>query len=256
MLIPSIFIFYNIAASTSVIITLYRKQRKVREALESASSSTREFLITQKDTQDPIPRAISAKEAEQLKAARKVYMACIRIALYPLAPIVWWIFSAIYYIVQYSITLTYKSDVQKMVKVMYLIWFVYPAVVFINFLVFITDPAVLKVVSEARKEIKRKLAARRIHATSSHDTLDGSEYSITKLPKVALSESFGSGTTYDNTSTASTEKQHLGSNTSTDNFGSLEDGQSISTSILDMYNDKVVRRIRADGDADSFMDTL
>ncbi|KAJ1664071.1 hypothetical protein IW140_004372 [Coemansia sp. RSA 1813] len=151
--------------------------------------------------------------------------------------------------------MTYKSDIQKMVRITYLTWFAYPAMAFINFLVFVTDPAVTKVISEVRKEIRRKLAARRIHATSSHDTLDGSEYSITKLPKVALSETFGSGTTHDNTGAASTEKQHLGSNTSADNFSSLEDGQSISTSILDMYN-KVIRRIRAGGDTDSFMDTL
>ncbi|KAJ2212896.1 hypothetical protein EV179_004297 [Coemansia sp. RSA 487] len=152
--------------------------------------------------------------------------------------------------------MTYKSDIQKMVRITYLTWFAYPAMAFINFLVFVTDPAVTKVISEVRKGIRRELAARQIHATSSHDTLDGSEYSITKLPKMVLSESFGSGTTHDNASTASAEKQYLGSNTSADNFSSLEDGQSISTSILDMYNDKVVRRIRAGGDADSFMNTL
>ncbi|KAJ2854705.1 hypothetical protein GGI22_004404 [Coemansia erecta] len=183
----------------------------------------------------------------------------MRIALYPLAPLIWWILIVVYYVLQYPITLTYQSDVHKMVKLMFFSWFAYPGVALINFVVFVTDPAVAKVVSEVRIEVKRRLAERRMRATSSQDTLSGSKDDIEKLPDMALSESLGSGTVHDDTRTdcsLGVERHDSRGDAVVGRTGALEDGLLFTTSASYVYNDNVVRRIRADGDANNFMDAL
>ncbi|KAJ2761414.1 hypothetical protein H4S06_001219 [Coemansia sp. BCRC 34490] len=258
MFLPSLAVFYNVIASTAVIITLYTRQRKVTKALDEASKFTREYLLTP-DNNGTNPRAITAKEKGQLEAARRVYRSCIRIALYPLAPVVWWILIATFYIIQYPITLTHYSDANKMVSVLYLTWVAYPAVALINFLVFITDPAVTRVVTQVRKEIRMKLAERRLRAKGSQDTLDYSQDGIAKLPHMALSESYGSGATHGHDGlsvTSGAEKEHLMSHATTDGLGPLEGGESVSTLASGIYNDSVFRRIRADGDVENLMDRL
>ncbi|KAJ2556021.1 hypothetical protein EV175_002140 [Coemansia sp. RSA 1933] len=257
LLLPSIFIFYNVIATVTIIVTLYLRQRRVGRALELVSRRTRELFVTGKDDKDAGLRTISAKEAEHLKTAQKVYSACIRIALYPLAPVIWWIFLTIYYTLQYPITLTYKSDVPKLLKIDILTWFAYTGISFINFVVFVTDPALKKVISEVRSAIRMKLAERRMRASSSQDTLASSDDSITKLPDMVLSESYESDATHDNNVTSvglRNDMHYTNSFYSADRFGTLEGSQSTSTMVLN--SDSVVRRIRSDGDADSFMDKL
>ncbi|KAJ2521840.1 hypothetical protein H4217_001130 [Coemansia sp. RSA 1939] len=146
-----------------------------------------------------------------------------------------------------------------MVTIMYLTWVAYPAMAFINFFVFITDPAVTRVVTQVRKEIRMKLAKRRLLAKGSQDTLNYSQDGIAKLPHMALSESYGSGTTYGHDGlsvTSGAEKEHLMSHATTDGLRPLEDGESVCTLASGIYNDSVFRRIREDGDAERLMDRL
>ncbi|KAI7832003.1 hypothetical protein BX661DRAFT_179634, partial [Kickxella alabastrina] len=136
LLVPAIFVLYNVFTSIRVILTLYFKQRKVSRALNSASFETNRLL---KDASDK-PTSISKIGSSRLQAVRRVYRACIRIALYPLTPILWWIFNATFYGVQYHITMTYQSDVYTMTVLMYINWVAFPSIVILNFLVFLTDP--------------------------------------------------------------------------------------------------------------------
>ncbi|KAI8320662.1 hypothetical protein GQ54DRAFT_298464 [Martensiomyces pterosporus] len=104
--------------------------------------------------------ATSEKE-RLLRISRKVNSAAIRIALYPFAPLAWWIMIVVFYRVQYDLTMTFKSDVPKFVRMLKLSWYSSSAAAFVNFLVFLTDPAVLGVIREVRRAIADKLLRRR-----------------------------------------------------------------------------------------------
>ncbi|KAJ2890169.1 hypothetical protein GGI21_006271 [Coemansia aciculifera] len=84
---------------------------------------------------------------------RKFNNAAIRIALYPCAPIAWWCINVVFYTIQYSLTMTYKSDVATFVRMVSLAWFTVPAIAFANFLVFVTDPALRKVINEVHRSV-------------------------------------------------------------------------------------------------------
>lgn len=130
LFLPLVAILFNLVISTIVIITLLIQQRQIGMSLREIADN---------------------KELEvNLLVTRKFNSAAIRIALYPLAPIGWWVMNAVYYAVMYPVTMTKPEDAYTWVFGMNLAWFSLPAVIFTNFMVFVTDPAFLKVVKEVR----------------------------------------------------------------------------------------------------------
>ncbi|KAJ1990174.1 hypothetical protein EDC05_004230 [Coemansia umbellata] len=155
--------------------------------------------------------------------------------------------------------MTYQEDVQRMVKLQVLNWFTFSVLPAANFLVFASDPIVLNVFREVRSAVRNEIIRRRTGFDASNATMHNPFMGLGKKPSMTVSESYDSGTTYDDTSLAGageTEKIAFGDYSLPNGSGTLEDGESYSTAIPELYNDNVMRRIKADGDASSFMDTV
>ncbi|KAJ2725886.1 hypothetical protein GGI07_000931 [Coemansia sp. Benny D115] len=168
LLLPLVSLLINIIISVRIIIMLARQQAKISRSLKAVSSQTCEYLL-QANTVDsetrmnPVSDQNSQYEIEtkrQLERSflvmRKFNSAAIRIALYPCAPIAWWVINAMFYIIQYDLTMTFKSDSSRWVYMISLAWFTIPALAFTNFVVFFTDPAFIKVQREVHKSLTRR----------------------------------------------------------------------------------------------------
>ncbi|KAJ2520187.1 hypothetical protein GGI11_002355, partial [Coemansia sp. RSA 2049] len=161
LLLPFCALLFNICVSIRVIYVLVREQQSVNKSLREIMQQTHDRLFASTSELDSLsgssgrkPSIMSEPVRKRLElnllVMRKFNSAAIRIALYPFAPIAWWIINAIYYALQYSITMTYKEDVGRWVRMASLAWFSMPAIAIANFAVFVTDPAFVKVVKEVR----------------------------------------------------------------------------------------------------------
>ncbi|KAJ2797221.1 hypothetical protein H4R21_004407, partial [Coemansia helicoidea] len=153
---PTIFILYNVVTSIRVICSLYIKQRQVGQALASAMQRTSDLLGDSNGSGTAAgssgPHA-SFREQQQLQTVRRVYRACIRIALYPLAPVTWFVLVYTFLVGQYFYTFTKVSDAYSMARLMSVSWYSPSVLAVTNFLVFLTDSAVLQVIKEVRLAI-------------------------------------------------------------------------------------------------------
>ncbi|KAJ1827801.1 hypothetical protein LPJ56_001463, partial [Coemansia sp. RSA 2599] len=162
LLFPLLSLLFNIYVSIRTLVMLAIEQHRIIRSLNEISQSTRELLLldcpeTPKPSSfgDSIKDIFKTKESRRqmersLLVMKKFNSAAIRIALYPCAPIAWWIINAMYYTIQYRLTMTYKEDTNTLVYMISLAWFSIPAIAFANFLVFVTDPAFVKVVRQVR----------------------------------------------------------------------------------------------------------
>ncbi|KAJ2440327.1 hypothetical protein GGF42_007659, partial [Coemansia sp. RSA 2424] len=156
---PYVFVIYNVVTSMLVMYSLYTKQRAITRVLSSVSHETKSLLSgsSPSTTQDNLSASasrtsvsVSPKERQQLKLARSVYKVSIRIALYPIAPLFCLVLYTIYYVKQYFVTLTYRSDIIDYVWLTTMGYFIFPGITFVNFAIFLTDPAAVKVIAEVR----------------------------------------------------------------------------------------------------------
>ncbi|KAJ2402873.1 hypothetical protein GGI23_000393 [Coemansia sp. RSA 2559] len=161
LFLPLCALLFNICVSIRVIYMLILEQRSVRKSLREIMQQTHDrlFSSTHGDELDSLNNADGRKQSIMSEPVRKrlelnllvmhkFNSAAIRIALYPFAPVAWWIINALYYELQYSITMTYQGDVDRWVRMISLAWFSMPAIAIANFIVFVTDPAFIKVVKE------------------------------------------------------------------------------------------------------------
>ncbi|KAJ2413846.1 hypothetical protein GGI10_002781, partial [Coemansia sp. RSA 2530] len=193
LLIPYIFVLYNIITSILVMYSLYTKQKAITRVLNSVSQETNSLLngSSQNTVHDKLSASasnasisVSPKERQQLKLARRVYKVSIRIALYPLAPMVGLILMSIFQLRQYFITMTYKSDLHTYVWMMTMSFFMFPTIAYINFVIFLTDPAVQKVIEEVRRSIRIKMGR-----TDNFKSSGSGFHSPSKKASVTISES-------------------------------------------------------------------
>ncbi|KAJ2594902.1 hypothetical protein EV177_008253 [Coemansia sp. RSA 1804] len=164
LLLPFCALLFNICVSIRVICVLVREQQSVNKSLREIMQQTHDRLFASTSELDSLsgssgrkPSIMSEPVRKRLElnllVMRKFNSAAIRIALYPFAPIAWWIINAIYYALQYSITMTYREDVGRWVRMVSLAWFSMPAIAIANFAVFVTDPAFVKVVKEVCRQL-------------------------------------------------------------------------------------------------------
>ncbi|KAJ2584184.1 hypothetical protein GGH95_000549 [Coemansia sp. RSA 1836] len=268
LLVPYIFVLYNVVTSMLVMYSLYIKQRAITRVLSSVSHETKGLLSgsSPSTAQDNLSASasrtsvsVSSKERQQLKLARSVYKVSIRIALYPIAPLFSLVVLTIYYVKQYFVTLTYRSDVNDYVWLTMMSYFMFPGIAFINFAIFLTDPAVVKVIAEVRRTIRIKMG-RTDNFKSSGDG-DGS-YSpgrvIGKKTGTTISESGVLSETLqvDSSSLLSTYDLEKPSNNyqSDGLFGTpaaLEESRQLVSAMDGLQDDAVMRRVRASGDNES-----
>ncbi|KAJ2001803.1 hypothetical protein H4R26_003931 [Coemansia thaxteri] len=196
LLLPMLALLFNVIVSLRVIGMLLLQQRLVNRSLKEVMDNTRKHVLgsgsntshddassdssTRIYAEDDGCGYTSAKATKELElnliVMRKFNSAAIRIALYPFAPIAWWLINVVYYSMQYSLTMTYKADVDRWVRMMSLAWFSMPAIAFANFLVFVTDPAFRKVIREVHKSLANlDIFSSRGHNTAS-TSLDQSEF--------------------------------------------------------------------------------
>ncbi|KAJ1797001.1 hypothetical protein LPJ59_003407 [Coemansia sp. RSA 2399] len=161
LLLPLCALLFNICVSIRVIYMLILEQRSVSKSLREIMQQTHDrlFSSTHGDELDSLNTVDGRKQSIMSEPVRKrlelnllvmhkFNSAAIRIALYPFAPVAWWIINTLYYALQYSITMTYQGDVDRWVRMISLAWFSMPAIAIANFIVFVTDPAFIKVVKE------------------------------------------------------------------------------------------------------------
>ncbi|KAJ2057678.1 hypothetical protein GGI03_000122 [Coemansia sp. RSA 2337] len=247
--------------------SLYTKQRAITRVLNSVSRETHSLLsdshpTTTHDTlsvasANSTSISVSPKERQQLKLARRVYRISVRIALYPLAPTVGLIMLSIFYLQQYFVTLTYKSDVDTFVRLTSMSYFMFPTIAFINFVIFLTDPAVLKVIAEVRRSLRIKMG-RTDNFKSSGSRLHSPGRVVGKKASVTISESGALSETMqvDSSSLISTyDLEKTNSNYQFDGLfntpGALEESRPFASAIDGLQDDAVMRRVRASGDCES-----
>ncbi|KAJ1913518.1 hypothetical protein GGI16_006057 [Coemansia sp. S142-1] len=266
LFIPYVFVLYNIITSLLVMYSLYTKQKAITRVLNLVSRETHRLLSglhpsTAHDTQSAASASsksisVSPKECQQLKLARRVYRISVRIALYPLAPTVGLILLSIFYLKQYFVTLTYKSDVDTFVRLTSMSYFMFPTIAFINFVIFSTDPAVLKVIAEVRRSIRIKMG-RTDNVKSSGPGSHNPGRVVGKKASVTISESgaFSETMQVDSSSLISTyDLEKTNSNYSNGPFntpGALEESRPFVSAIDGLQDDAVMRRVRASGDSES-----
>ncbi|KAJ2441527.1 hypothetical protein GGF42_007263 [Coemansia sp. RSA 2424] len=203
--------------------------------------------------------SVSPKERQQLKLARNIYKVSIRIALYPMAPLFGLVLYTLYFVKQYFVTLTYRSDIIDYVWLTTMGYFIFPGIAFINFAIFLTDPAVVKVIAEVRRTIRIKMG--RTYNFKSDGDGDGSyspgrvagkKTSVTVSESGVLSEtmqvhSSSLLSTYD----AEKLSNSYQSDGRTDTPAALEEGRPFVSAMDGLQDDAVMRRIRASGDNES-----
>ncbi|KAJ1848857.1 hypothetical protein LPJ73_003866 [Coemansia sp. RSA 2703] len=269
-LIPGIFVFYNLITSTRVIITLYMRQRKVSRALKEASHETRLLLngaTAESEEQNgnissggKRRSSLSSKDVRQLEAVRRVYRACMRIALYPVVPLWWWISSAIFYWCQYPLNMTFRWHATRMLHLYRLSWTTFSAVIILNFAVFSTDPSVLSVMKEVRKSILKRLGrldtSHEFNAESSHDAVNTIKH---KQQGVVITEHTDSGTIHgdgNSMNSGDLANYKLQQDSVEYSPSALEESGSISTAYASLYDDSLMRRARAPGNTGDLYDNI
>ncbi|KAJ2334869.1 hypothetical protein GGI00_001648 [Coemansia sp. RSA 2681] len=268
LFIPYIFVLYNVITSMLVMYSLYTKQKAITRVLNSVSHETKSLLSGSNPStaQDNLSVSasrtlvsVSSKERQQLKLARSVYKVSIRIALYPMAPLFFLVLFTIYYVKQYFVTLTYRSDISDYVWLTTMAFFMFPGIAFINFVIFLTDPAVVKVIAEVRRSIRIKMG-RTDNFKSSGDgdglyspgKVAGKKTSVTISESGVLSETMQ----VDSSSLLSTYDLEKPSNNyqSDGLFGTpaaLEESRPFVSAIDRLQDDAVMWRVRASGDNES-----
>ncbi|KAJ1961071.1 acyl-CoA thioesterase [Dipsacomyces acuminosporus] len=251
LFLPWLFILFNLVICSWVIISLLIKQGQVNRTLKQIRE--RSSLLPYECDQSVGGSELSGTKTEivktreyerQLKISRKVNSAAIRIALYPLAPLAWMIMVTIYFVTQYYITFTYKSDAPKMVKAAQISWYSYPATTFLNFIIFLTDPVMQNVIGEVRRSIATKLSKK--SGLSKIDTqkkrgLGISTESSTKINNsTAANMLYGSDTCSD-LSVSTEEKQYKLSHA--DTLAELEEDSHHLLDALGTYDDTKLKQL-------------
>ncbi|KAJ2751076.1 hypothetical protein GGI19_004713 [Coemansia pectinata] len=265
LFIPYVFVLYNIITSLLVMYSLYTKQKAITRVLSSVSRETHGLLSgsnpsTAQDnlsvSANSTSISVSPKECQQLKLARRVYRISVRIALYPLAPLVSLIILSIFYLKQYFVTLTYRSGVHTFVWLTTMSYFMFPTIAFINFVIFLTDPAVLKVIIEVRHSIRIKMG-RTDNFKSSDSGLHSPGRMVGKKASITISESGVLSETMqvDSSSLISMYDPEKTSNYQSDGLfntpGALEEGRPFVSAIDGLQDGAVMWYVRASGDGES-----
>ncbi|KAJ2827944.1 hypothetical protein IWW50_001630 [Coemansia erecta] len=184
LFLPFIALTYNVVTSLRVIFMLHSQQRQLNQMLREIMQESNDRYMGNIDDEPHTSIVIdsekvglrSLKTRRELEAniivMRRFNSAVIRIALYPFAPIAWWIINAAYYGIQYPLTMTHTEDANRWVSMASLAWFSMPAIAIANFLVFVTDPAFVKVVKQVHKRVlSRFICKQAIHAEQADDSM-------------------------------------------------------------------------------------
>ncbi|KAJ2255576.1 hypothetical protein GGI13_001554 [Coemansia sp. RSA 455] len=255
LLLPFLALLFNVAVSFRVIIMLLLQQRQVNRSLREVMQNTRRHILGSNSANGTSTYVLveddgcgytSVKATRELEVnlmvISKFNAAAIRIALYPCAPIAWWFINLAYYVIQYSLTMTHQADVATFVRMVSLAWFSMPAIAFANFLVFVTDPALRKVIKEVRKSLsgshslptsKSRVASGRSNAEYCQDTVH-SNHSTLYRPETAINcKDLGDAASSMDSSSFESHPNH-------DSNGGIEP-TARSTAVLDTYNELIRR---------------
>ncbi|KAJ1888117.1 hypothetical protein LPJ66_008735 [Kickxella alabastrina] len=142
LLIPAIFGIFNLVTSVRVIIVLCQKRCMINGALKSVSSGAPEQQTTSTVSNGVI----------QLQAVRKVCNASIRVAIYPLVPLVWLTLLAVDIGLQDTIKLSSIYGLRHVLDNLYLISLFVPVTVITYVLVFLFDPVFCQLFTSSKAD--------------------------------------------------------------------------------------------------------
>ncbi|KAJ2715763.1 hypothetical protein H4R19_001026 [Coemansia spiralis] len=259
---PTIFLLYNVITSGRVICSLYIKQRQVGRALASAMQRTTDLLsesrgsgTVQGSSGDGSGSRASFREQQQLKTVRRVYWACIRIALYPLAPLTWYVMVYTFLVVQYFYTFDRVSDAYAMARLLSVSWYSSSVLAMTNFVVFLTDAAVIHVIQEVRRAITSRFRPKQ-KSGSDDDLPADRRRKSDKKTGVAIRESEKTKASSDDDISIDSSDLEIpdpGAANQADSSGALEFGRPYTTSLSGLEDDTVTRRVRGGADAQSLL---
>ncbi|KAJ2062170.1 hypothetical protein GGI17_002630 [Coemansia sp. S146] len=152
--------------------------------------------------------------------------------------------------------MTYKLDVHTYVWLTTMSYFMFPAIAFINFVIFLTDPSVLKVIAEVHRSIRIKMGHTDNFKSSdtglhSPDRVVGKKVSVTIFESGVLSETMQ----VDNSSLISTYDPVKANNYQLDGLfdttEALQENRPFVSAIDGLQDGAVMRHVRASGDGES-----
>ncbi|KAJ2761264.1 hypothetical protein IWQ57_006097, partial [Coemansia nantahalensis] len=153
----------------------------------------------------------------------------------------------------YFYTFTKVSDAYSMARLMSVSWYSPSVLAVTNFLVFLTDSAVLQVIKEVRLAIASRFRAKR--KSGSSDDLSDSQLKAGKRPGVTIKESkpkTSSGDEY-SIDSADLEIPHAGATDPTYTSSALEHGRYHAAALFGLEEDAITRRVRGGADAQSLL---
>ncbi|KAJ1954105.1 hypothetical protein GGI12_005867 [Dipsacomyces acuminosporus] len=162
LFLPWLFMLFNVVICTWAITWLVIKQRQMNWSLEYIRNR-RELILQSSQQFTAISKydlAMIDEYERQLKVRSKINSSAFRIALYPLAPLVWCIIMTVHTAMLFGVTMTYESDIETLAKAQKLAWLSYPATTLLNFLVFLSDPVMLDVIGEVRESVMAKCSSK------------------------------------------------------------------------------------------------
>ncbi|KAJ1885494.1 hypothetical protein LPJ66_010092 [Kickxella alabastrina] len=142
LLIPAIFGIFNLVTSVRVIIVLCQKRCIINGALKSVNSGAPKQHTTS---------AVSISVI-QLQAVRKVYNASIRVAIYPLVPLVWLTLLAIAIGLQDTINFSSAHGLRYYLDTAYLTSLLVPVTMITYVLVFLFDPVFCQLFTSSKTD--------------------------------------------------------------------------------------------------------
>ncbi|KAJ1879504.1 hypothetical protein H4R99_000308 [Coemansia sp. RSA 1722] len=167
IVIPGVFIFYNLIVAIWLIVELCKRKRSVSRAIGQIAAANEQQQ----------PGSLVSQEIVQLKAVRKVYNGAIRIVIYPLATLFWFTLRCAELGLENKVPKT-PSDSSKLLNSLYVGTLAMPVFILASFLLFLADPVFCQLFSKCNSSIDYVDASQEIKAEEKNEIADNAVNSL------------------------------------------------------------------------------
>ncbi|KAJ2861578.1 hypothetical protein FB639_005488, partial [Coemansia asiatica] len=168
IVIPGVFIVYNLIVGICVIVELSKRKKNISRAIGQIANVSAQQQSGTMISQDIV----------QLKAVRKIYSGAIRIALYPLATLFWFTLRCAELGLMNNVPET-RSDSNKILSALYLRKLVMPVFILASFLMFLADPVFCQLFSKCGSSLDYADAAQDVsNSAEKNEAIDNAVSSL------------------------------------------------------------------------------
>ncbi|KAJ1821608.1 hypothetical protein LPJ56_003212 [Coemansia sp. RSA 2599] len=167
IVIPGLFIFYNLIVGIWLIVDLSKRKKNVSRAIGQ--------IATANDQQQP--GSMVSQDIVQLKAARKVYSGAIRIAVFPLATLFWFTLRCAELGLKNVIPES-RADSSRLLNGIYIGKLVMPVFILASFLLFLADPVFCQLFSRCGSSLDYVDASQDVAPTEKNEAVDNAVSSL------------------------------------------------------------------------------